>query len=385
MNDKKRSIRKVIRETVSVTFWFHALYLTNLHYLSGLRIGSFSTWTYNAALIAFIVYYSLFSKRGWWSVGFDLGYVYFWPFIVTIKLIWAVSKIVYRSIKSNTVIQSPALIGIEPVSSVLADKTDTTKILSKKTNKSDTISQLFRPLSQFAVLWAILSLTATYRPLIMLAIGITLFGAAKALYQLWDFLSDTSDFIGKVKNGFSFVIGQHISSVKGWEQREITEAIKNSANVLKLYESVFQFLVTNRDFLSRWTTGIAVLISVPFYFYISFLFSCVYFGVGRLQGLSWPWHSALIDSLYIPFAFSNLPNNFLIQLIAGLHAIAIGLMGWNIFSRHLGNRLEKISTAAAEFQLQLADSSLKAKLVLIETSVPRSSGSQATDAINKSN
>ena len=110
------------------------------------------------------------------------------------------------------------------------------------------------------------------------------------------------------------------------------------------------------------------MLSIPFYLYISFLFSCIYAGIAKIQGLSsaYPWTLALSDALFIPFAFTDLPRSFALRGVGGLHAIAISLLGYNLFTRNLSVRFNKLATAATEMRSPFADGLLRAKIKTIE-------------------
>jgi hypothetical protein len=185
-----------------------------------------------------------------------------------------------------------------------------------------------------------------------------------------------------VKDAFAKLIEGFISVITQWDESSGIDDVKKAANSLKLYASVLNFIADNRVLLSRWAFAIAIGISIPFYCYISFLFSCVYYGIGKLQGITFPWPRALLDSLYIPFAWTDLPDSFPIRLIAGLHAIVIGFLGWNLFARHLGERLEHITVAASQLRGPLQDEAVKVRLskigeILSPNNMPPASDSMA--------
>jgi hypothetical protein len=85
-----------------------------------------------------------------------------------------------------------------------------------------------------------------------------------------------------------------------------------------------------------------------------------------MQGIIWTWPESFVNALYIPFAFSNLPRNFPIQLVGGLQAVAVTLLGWNIFFRHLNNRFERIAVAASELRGAFEDRVLQVKFALLK-------------------
>jgi hypothetical protein len=361
-------VRKIIREILAIAFWTHAIYILHFINLHNSNISSLPRYLYNFALVLFILYYSFFSKRGWLSVIFDLGYIYFWPFIMMIRLFWVGSRKGYKYFRGQLTIPSVNL--LVPPPQIVTQETKPTQEPAKESKSTEQpesmLKRLFRPVAQFIVLWSILIITVNNRFFIIFASVITLIGAARAILKLWNLLAGTSSWIEKLKTNFSAQFAQRISEVQQWDEEGSPEKIIQIANAIKFWEALFGFVDDNRDFLSKCTVVIAALISIPFYCYISFLFSCVYFGISKIEHISWSWPSALSTSLYMPFAFTDLPHSFLIRFIGGIQGIAVSVMGWSIFMRHLNIRFERIATAATELRGPLQDEVLRTKIALLE-------------------
>ncbi len=119
------------------------------------------------------------------------------------------------------------------------------------------------------------------------------------------------------------------------------------------------------------------VISIPFYCYISLLFSCMYFGIAKISGLNFPIQQALVDSLFMPFAWSSLPPNLLIKLIAGMQATCVSIIGYNILFRHIGNRLVTITKAAMKLRDPLGADPLITILSQAESALSRSYATSA--------
>ena len=380
-------IRKVVREMLAFAFWFHALYVFHIIPIEHLGIASVSSlYIYNAALISFIFYYSYFSDSGWFSVAYDLFYIYFWPFVMAFRCMWISSKSGYRFMKSRTVIVPPGLIRRtipsaeekpEQIASITGDDSQSEPESSKKKRR------LWRPLTQFNLLWSVLILTISNKIFICVASIIALIGAVKAMYSLWDLLADTSSWIDKLKSNFAAQMAEKIASVRMWEGVE-TEKLTGDVNVLKMYQSAFTFIDQNRDFLAKCTIAVAAFITIPFYCYVSVLFSFAYFGLSKVESITWSWPSALSTSLYMPFAFTNLPHSFIIQTLGGLHAVAVTLMGWNIVSRNLSNKFERIATAATELRLPFEERVYQEKLQMFTQAVSLSASATPTSQEIKS-
>lgn len=370
---KAHPIRRWVRELLSVSFWFHALCGAHIApKLADYISVSVTRSIYNGLLLSFILYYSWLTTKGWLSACFDLAYIYVWPFIRASQALWKASRWFYRFFKAHTVAAPVGLITVPAttVSQIAADaetnkptiKEAVDQYKSARKKKEPSLrARLLRPFNKFALLWAILLLSLTNRFCIALVLLVTLYGASKAVYALWDLLSDTSSWIEKLKSGFATQFADKMRQIREWEETVDPEALTKEINGLKVYESVFAFISANRNFLARCTTAAAVAITVPFYTYVSFLFASVYVGAAHLAHIQLQWTDALIDSLYIPFAFTDLPHNPVIRSVAGLQAIAITLMGWNVFFRHLGGRFERLATAAEELRLKFDDETYRSK------------------------
>jgi hypothetical protein len=209
---------------------------------------------------------------------------------------------------------------------------------------------LLRPLTQFGFLWAILILSINNRAFIFVASVIALMSAGRAIYNLWDLLADTSSWVDKLKVGLAQQMQLKIAAIHKWNENSDPEKITNDVNTLKIYESAFSFIADNRDFLTKFTIAVATIITVPFYCYISLMFSLTYFGIAKVQGISWSWPTALSVAMYMPFAYTDLPHSFVIRMLGGLQGIAVTVMGWNIVVRNLGGRFERIVRAAIELR-----------------------------------
>jgi len=66
----------------------HAAYVSRLLIVSAAVSPNWPRYLYNATILSFIFFYSFCGERGWFSVALDALYVYFWPFIITSKIVW---------------------------------------------------------------------------------------------------------------------------------------------------------------------------------------------------------------------------------------------------------------------------------------------------------
>lgn len=361
--------RKIIREILGLAFWLHALYISGLISLPVLGPPELLRYIYNSLLVVFIVNYSLFTDNGWWSVIFDLIYIYFLPFIYVGRFSWWVIGTFYKNFKTQIVWQYPRLITIRPAAIALSTQA---KIPTKDATKEDLTEVSFyqrmpRLVLKFALLWSLLILSVNFKPFLTLAVVITLIGAAKAIWSLWGLFSGGSSWVDTMEDRFAVKIKDLISQIMQWDETSTPDEITKTINGLKFYGSAFNFITENTTILTKWAFGLSLLVSVPFYCYISFLFACVYFGIGKIANIDFSLSNAFVDSLFMPFAWSALPANIPLRFIAGLQATCVTIIGYNILFRHLGNRLEKIRRAAVNLHDPFQNDLLRAKISRAET------------------
>jgi len=359
----KRLTRKVIRELLALAFWAHALYVLQFLPLPQPPFPSLPRYLFNLLLCVFIINYSFFSSRGWWSVAFDLTYIYFLPFIYVGKLAWWITRTSFRVMKKNAVIRSPKLIVEKAANAVQGDSR--TEVTSH-----DQPNRLWegsiRAVSKFALLWSLLIMTVDYKPFLLLAVLVTLIGAARSFWVLWELFSGEPRWLSGLEEKLATVIRRQVDLVASWDGVSEPDEIKKQVNSIKLHDSILSFIRDNRSMLSRGAWMISLAVSLPFYGYLSYLFACVYFGIAKVFNLHFSFAYAFLDSLYVPFAWSDLPKNFAIRLIAGLQAICIGAVGWTVFFRHLGTRFEKMAVAAERLHEPFEDQRLRERLVQVQ-------------------
>ncbi len=369
-----------MREILGLSFWAHSLFLWNKthlgNYVSEINV---SRLLFNGALLGFIFFYSYFSKRGWLSVAWDLGFVYGYPFIVTRRTIWFLSKSFWDLFKRNTVIPNAGSKVFSSLSTLkeLSDKKKTEKEKPRISVDKLTWKLVFRPVMRFTILWAFLVHTTSYRPGLICIAVICIAGAARSLWYLHDLLSDTSDWTGRLRGNFATTMAAEIAKMRRWESGMQTADVERSATNLRVWEAMFSFIAENKVMLSRFTWAGAVLVSIPFYAYVSTLFASAYYAVARAQHLQWSWSSALLDSLYMPFAFTDLPSSIPIRFVAGLQAIAVSIIGWNVFIQNFNNRFESLAKAAVELQQPLTTEDLRMKVQVLELEIEKNKLSQA--------
>jgi hypothetical protein len=376
-------LRKSIREVMGLAFWLHAIYIFGLISYPHPIPHQFFRYLPNFLLLIFIINYSLFTDKGWWSVFFDLGYIYFLPVVFLARISRTVWKISFTAFKSKIIWHNPKLLPEPPTIAAQPKviQSEETKGATETPAKARYFRRLGRLFFKFSALWALLVFTVDAKPFLLIATAASLFGAMKAIVNLSGIFSAPSDWVDKFENRLAAQIAAQIQTVVSWDGRSEPREVRKNLNSVKLLAAVCNFISDNSSVLSSWAFAISIAISVPFYCYISFMFSSVYLGIAKLGALKLTFPEAFVDSLFMPFAWSSLPSSLLIRLIGGIQATCVSIIGYNVLFRHLGNRLDKITKAALSLRSPFAEESLKAKMSIVENmlSKPGSVPQKASD------
>lgn len=209
-------------------------------------------------------------------------------------------------------------------------------------------------------------LVTPFKPLLILSTIIVLLGAFKAILSLWVLFSGGTNWVDKLESNLARTIKTQLQSISSWTDQTVGVNIRNAINGIRFIGAIFSFMVDNSALLRSWAFWLSIFLTVPFYGYISLLFACAYVGVAKIENIALQFPDALIDSLYMPFAWSALPASRVIRVIGGLQAVFMSIVGYNIWFRHLGNHLEKMTATAARFRGQLQDENLGARISQIE-------------------
>jgi hypothetical protein len=365
--------RQVIRTAFAIYFWLRPLVeICHLRFPASWQ-SFYARSSPEAFLLLFIAYYSLLADGGWVSVAYDVTYVYFWPLV----LIWLAVKFTsvraYKALKETPYYKGLLLPKVVPpqVPSVPDAKGG---VPPAGNSFRLAIGRLARPFTQFFLLWSLLILNTSNLVLTWVALAVISFGAIAIIRSLSLFLSDAGSWITKLKGNFAAQVANNIAVVRAYNESQDDKRSRDAANALLLYETTFRYMSENKDRLARWTVIASILITVPLYLYLSVIFTSIYLGVARLNHIPWPWTDALTTSIFIPFAFTDLPHNLWIRLIGGCQALVVTVLGYTILFRRMQSSIQQLSQVAGELSAPLGDQTLKEILITIKS---RPTGSTA--------
>ena len=358
-------VRKPVREVLAIAIWAHALFATEILGVPSVRWAAVPGYAYDLSLVGFILFYSFCCDSGWLSVLFDLFYAYLWPFIWTFRLTFFIGKYAWRKAGEHDIIPG----------NIKQIEIDTKKAISDgkvaappQQVKGPSLMLAIRSMGHFGLIWCLVILNTKSNVLAGLAIFFALFGAVMATYGIWGFISGALDFITGLKGNVAKQMSDACQTILDWDESMGVDRIRNTAGLVFFFGKVCSFFADKKTKVARIASFIALTITVPFYLYVSSIFACVYLGLARIQHLTLDWKSALTDSLFMPIAFTDMPHGLLIRLIAGVQAVVIGAMGYNVIFRHFNSKVEAIAIAANELRQPLAERQLVQRLVLINAS-----------------
>jgi hypothetical protein len=367
-------IRKIVRTFLAAYFWLGPLIeLSHVHFpLSWQHF--YTRQSPEGFLLLFITYYSLLGESGWFSVAYDLVYIYLWPLVALWLLVKFTSVRAYRAFKRASFFEGLILPKIAAAQTQIAAAqtqiaaAQTQNVLNAKgenvpaeenKGKLQRLLSVLRPFSQFFLLWALLLLNTSNVFLTWIALAVILFGTTTIIRTLSLFLSDAGSWIAKLKGNFAAQVANNVAIVRAYKSSQADTPSRNAANALLLYETTFRYMSENKERLARWTMIASILITIPLYLYLSLMFTSIYLGVARLNHIAWPWTDALTTSIFIPFAYTDLPHNLWIRLIGGCQVIMVTLLGYTVLFRRLQSSMLQLYQAAGELSEPLSDQTLR--------------------------
>ncbi len=366
-------IRKITREVLAISFWLHASFLSEVYPAFHLS-KSVPTAAYNVLTVAFIAYYSLLANFGWLSVVLDVFFIYLWPLVLLWRLTKVFSVQAYQWLKRRWKEAVAAATITPPISDPLRSEAkqrplsainQAPSLTQVEDGPRSTFGLVMRPLSQFVLLWSLVMLNTQSRVLMIVAALVVFLNAIKAIVLLRNFLANTDIWVDRFKATFAVQLTSWINVVNSASSEAPPDPAKQAANSLWMFHQLWGFVADNKLVISRWTNIVLAIVTVPFYLYISVIFAFMYIAIARLNHLQLPWQMAVIDSAFIPFAYTDLPANIWIKLLGGTQALAITLLGYNIVSSRMARKVEALAGYAASYRSQLEDESLQAKVVVI--------------------
>lgn len=382
-----RFVRRAAIFILATFLWLHALFFLNIQ--SALiekfaRMMKFAT----SELVVFsiLIIFSFLAASGFWRMLGSLAYIYFFPFVLS----WYAFYFIISSLRSldrwfrgqGVSPQNGSLVEVR--SAAVAAALDPSKADHKPRAKyklSDLFSFMTRPFRRFTILWCILLLVTTHSLVTWLCLILVLAQIGRKILRIVQILFFSDSLLTKISA--SLPAGLH-KALSGLDSVKYDAAPSRELNQLweqlKLYRKILAFL-TDEYLLSRWAWVFGTALFGSIYVYMAVLFSFAYYGIARVNGVSYPWPNSLVASLFIPFFVSELPQVLAAKLLGGIHCTLVIAVGIGTVFNYLQRKLEAVRIAASQLSDRFAEETIREKYLMLEqkvfvvaTSEPRQDG-----------
>jgi hypothetical protein len=372
-------VRRVARFVVATALWLNALLLLrfarpNLSPLAArlhLNLGE-------TTILVLIASLSILLSYGVKNLLVDALYIYFFPFVLvflaarTAYFLWRTVIRRQQSAKSAAITQAIST-QVQPQTAALA-------IASPKPGMWDRVRRdVFRPFFQFTLLWGVLLLLTSRRWLLCAALAIVLFHLARTLVTVSSFavfsLKGLSQLEERIRGWAENLIRTAIAASKQAGDTQDLRKTWGAITALQLGLKLLQY----RQVVVQSVICLSAFLFGAIYLYVAVLFSFAYYGIARVQGISYGWPDAFVTSLFIPFQFSDLPHSVPIKIVAGIHCVFVFAVGAGTLFGYLQKKMNSLYSMADSLNQRFQEDDLRTTVqVLTERFGPKKTASTKT-------
>lgn len=365
-------IRKVTTFVLAVFLWLHTLFLLNFQSALLSKFAHFLRLSLSEALlVALLIIFSFLAASGFWGTIRSLLYIYLFPFVLVgfaFYLCFLVLRGVNGWLKAQANLQTAgALIDNQNAIAVVAVPAVTSLDgQAKKTTGTEIMHFLLRPFRRFMFIWCLLLLVTTHVEIMWLCLVVVMVQLGRKIWVILKALLFPKPWLDKI--GPAAVSG--LTTALDKLATTTLDAVPSNElqslwRQLHLWRSILDFL-KDSYLLSRWAWLLGSTLLGFIYVYVSVLFSFAYYGIARVNGISYSWPDALVTSLFIPFLLADLPKIFWLRLLGGIHCLLVLAISVGTILNFLRRKLEAVTRAATSFSDRFTDESIHEKYVILE-------------------
>jgi hypothetical protein len=369
-------VRRVTTFLLACFLWLHALFFFNTQ---STLVAKYSRMVRlapsEAVLCVLLVVFTFVAASGFWKSLLSLTYIYAFPLILigrAMQCCFVILRMMNRWFKAQATppqLRNSLLIEHGGAGKAPPPPTSFSAQTDKKTTPTEILQFLSRPFRRFMPLWCALLLVTTHKLVAwacLLVILLQLVQQICVLLKLVLFTPWLGATLNKIGPALLKPIHDHFRAL-GTVTRDATanDELKKLWDQLNLWRRILNFF-SNRYLLSRWAWVLATIFLASTYSYIALLFSFAYYGLARVSGVSYSWPDAFVNSLFIPFFFSDLPKILAIKILSGVHCALVLGVGIGTIVNFLGRRLEAIRRAASDISERFADPNVYEKVLILQ-------------------
>lgn len=370
-------LRRATTLLLALFLWFHAIFLLDFNANHLHRITRLLHFTASEAiLLGLLTLFSFLAASGFWKMLRSLAYIYLFPFVVLMYLIYwcaLIARRMNRWFKAQGSRKLSIPIAVEgqklpQVSNATPKSSDGPK--HSKKEFAELFSFVLRPFRRFMLLWCVLLLVTTHTAIVWLCLIVVLVQLARKIFFVLKMLLFSEPWLKKYGPVLFAGLNQALAELAELTPDAQSDGLKRLWGQLDLWRKILDFL---RDpyLMSRWAWVIGFVGFASIYLYVSALFSFAYFGIARVSGITYPWPDALVASLFIPFYVADLPKLLSIRLLGGIHCLLVLAIGFGTVFNFLRRRLDAIRRAADDLSDRL-DKGVREKQTILEARLPSS-------------
>ncbi len=368
-------IRKMTTFFLAVFLWLHAFLFLNVQSTLISRCTQLlHLTTSEVVLFGLLFIFSCLTASGFWKTLLSLAYIYLFPFVllayafygcfVIVRAInkWFRAQIGETQRLTNTLVVEQKATAIAPA---LAPSPGSEGVGPKK-RIVELLGFLLKPFRRFMLLWCILLIVATHATGVWLCLVVVLANLARKMFSMLKVVLFSDPWLKKIEPAFLTGLNATIAALTAVTREAApTAELKNLWTQVSGWKKILEFL-KDSYLLSMWAWFLGVVLLISIYIYVAVYFSFAYYGIARINGVSYSWADAAVNSLFIPFFISELPKILAVKLLGGIHCALVVTLGIGTFVKFLRRKLEDIRNAAADLSSRFADQTISEKYIILE-------------------
>jgi hypothetical protein len=225
---------------------------------------------------------------------------------------------------------------------------------------------LSKPLRRFTLLWCILLLLTTHPLMLKIALAIVVIHIGFALFAVFRVTVFSAGVLSNLEVNIRASTESLLSKILFvTSETEATPDLRNTWTSIAGIRTGLLFL-QNGQLVSRWVVVLGSAFLGCVYIYLALLFSFAYYGIARVQSVALTWPDSFVTSLFIPFAFGDLPRNVWLKLVGGIHCTTILAVGTGTIINYVTRKAEELRKVAIGLNERFADEEVRARLLILE-------------------
>ena len=209
-----------------------------------------------------------------------------------------------------------------------------------------------------------LLLLTTHAFFVYLALGIVLIRLIDLVVGVIALSLTANGWFTRISEYINRYIDQNMIKISTARNAAVTQEVKNAWIALRaLLKGVAYF--RDRRRVAQWTVFLGCVAFVIIYGYLALLFSFTYYGIARLQNITWGWSDALVTSFFLPIAYTDLPHTKLLRLAGGVQWLCVVALGTSTIIGFFRQQLEAFHGIAENIGRRFEQDEVKTTIVVV--------------------